>query len=534
MDGSKSSEDVDTAQPHREVSDRGCRKQEGRGPVIRSRSLRAAILTVVLTVSCQHDPSAVTPPDEPPQPSVVVLTPPALRMTAHRQFAFVTAEVRDQYGKPMSGYAIAWESSNPAVAGTDITDQPMVGAIVSLSDGEATITARVQAAEGISGTMQVTVHQEAAEVSVTVPPTHAVLVAGDTVRLSAAAEDAMGNPMPHAKFTWASRSPLVASVDAQGLVAALGQGEATITATLGPATGSSDVLVVRSLFPFHIHEVPSWSGVPPIDDMFRDAIAEAVRRWGAVLVPSVPRPYVFQADPDCPSGMPGFRAGDTLEAGIHIWVSRTAGSPPGTAADCIYDIADRAAIADSLEQIPAGLITMSVADVSLALHEIGHVLQFMPGDSYTYETQSGRTKTVSIATSDRAREAVEYIWRRTFADVDGGGIEKELDWAKRFPTGVYGIPMLSYYDNSPYPPEGHLNSCVAAKAERSQTWGGETLVSREANDIMMLGVGSAEYPAYITRLTLATINFPGYMYAPEFEEAELGLYGTFSERSCYG
>lgn len=52
----------------------------------------------------------------------------------------------------------------------------------------------------------------------------------------------------------------------------------------------------------------------------------------------------------------------------------------------------------------------------------------------------------------------------------------------RFPRGHYGIPFLSYYDNSPYLPSGHPNSCIAAQAHGNTPWGGETLNSRIAND----------------------------------------------------
>ena len=66
---------------------------------------------------------------------------------------------------------------------------------------------------------------------------------GDTATLSAIVRDQTGATMTGAAVVWTSSAPMVATVSTGGLVTALGNGTATITATSGPASGLSSVTV---------------------------------------------------------------------------------------------------------------------------------------------------------------------------------------------------------------------------------------------------------------------------------------------------
>ena len=79
-------------------------------------------------------------------------------------------------------------------------------------------------------------------VSVT-PPTATLTTQGATVALSASARDQNGDPMPDATFTWSSGAPSVASVDGDGVVTAVGNGTATVSATTDGVSGSASVTV---------------------------------------------------------------------------------------------------------------------------------------------------------------------------------------------------------------------------------------------------------------------------------------------------
>lgn len=68
--------------------------------------------------------------------------------------------------------------------------------------------------------------------SVVVTPSTATFVSlADTVRLTASAKDASGNTVSNPKLTWSSTDESVASVSSSGLVMAVAEGAATITAS---------------------------------------------------------------------------------------------------------------------------------------------------------------------------------------------------------------------------------------------------------------------------------------------------------------
>ena len=81
--------------------------------------------------------------------------------------------------------------------------------------------------------------------TVTVEPDSAVVVAGDTVRLTARVLDQRARVISGAPVTWTSGDPTVAAVDATGLVTGLKEGQANVTAASGPASASTP-LTVRS------------------------------------------------------------------------------------------------------------------------------------------------------------------------------------------------------------------------------------------------------------------------------------------------
>ena len=84
--------------------------------------------------------------------------------------------------------------------------------------------------------------------TVTVSPATAELAAmGASVQLRAEVRDQNGQVMTGAAVTWASSNATVATVDAQGLVTAAGNGKATITATAGSASGSAVIAVAQEL-----------------------------------------------------------------------------------------------------------------------------------------------------------------------------------------------------------------------------------------------------------------------------------------------
>ncbi len=84
--------------------------------------------------------------------------------------------------------------------------------------------------------------------TVNVTPGTAELAAlGATVRLSAEVRDQAGGAMPGAAVSWASGDAAVATVDASGLVTAVANGTAPVTATAGSASGTATVTVAQAV-----------------------------------------------------------------------------------------------------------------------------------------------------------------------------------------------------------------------------------------------------------------------------------------------
>ena len=91
---------------------------------------------LALGLSCGDAPA--TEPTAPVSPvaTTVVVTPGNVVFTALQETSRLTAEVRDQQGRFMSGVAVTWSSSNTAIANVNAT-----GLVTAVANGTATITA---------------------------------------------------------------------------------------------------------------------------------------------------------------------------------------------------------------------------------------------------------------------------------------------------------------------------------------------------------------------------------------------------------
>jgi len=166
----------------------------------------------------------------------VNVTPGVATLTSLGQTQQLAARALDQKGNPMTGKVIRWTSNNPAVTVS------AAGVVTAVRDGAATISAT---SEGVTGTTNVTVARTAAAVAVT-PAMATINAIGATQAFTAAARDANNNPLNAPTFTWASSDTKVATVDAAGVVTAVANGTARITATSGSKSGSVNVTVAQT------------------------------------------------------------------------------------------------------------------------------------------------------------------------------------------------------------------------------------------------------------------------------------------------
>ncbi len=168
-----------------------------------------------------------------PATTTIAVTPDTVALAALGQTAQLTAEVRDQAGRAMEGIPVAWSSGDMIVAAVD-----SAGLVTATGVGETVITATSGEA---SGEAVVTVMQSAG--SVVVSPPADTIAPGDTLRLVAEAFDENGHRVEGAQFDWSSNAVPVARVDGSGLVTAVAEGTATITATAGDARGTAEITV---------------------------------------------------------------------------------------------------------------------------------------------------------------------------------------------------------------------------------------------------------------------------------------------------
>ena len=178
------------------------------------------------------------------QEVVAITVSPALdTLVAIGDTATFTAVAVDANGHPVEDATVTWTSED-----TDVFTVNAAGQVTAAGNGTGAVRASFQQ---LSATAQVTVRQEV--VAITVSPALDTLVAiGDTATFTAVAVDANGHPVEDARVTWASSAPRIATVDADGVVRAVGEGHVTISAALGGVVGSATLVaatVIRIAVP---------------------------------------------------------------------------------------------------------------------------------------------------------------------------------------------------------------------------------------------------------------------------------------------
>ena len=145
-----------------------------------------------------------------------------------------TAVLRDASGTILNDRAIAWSTSNAAVATVNGS-----GLVQSTGLGTATITA---SSEGKTATLTITVIPPAvASVTVTAPATN--LQPTITTQAVVVLKDADGNVLSGRVVVWTSSAPATATVSAIGLVTGVASGTTAITATSEGVSSSITITV---------------------------------------------------------------------------------------------------------------------------------------------------------------------------------------------------------------------------------------------------------------------------------------------------
>ncbi len=145
---------------------------------------------------------------------------------------------------------VSWSSSNPAIAAVDAQ-----GKVAAISAGQATITVTTQDS-GKTATCTVTVSPQPVPVTgVTLDQTQLALLAGEGAQLTATVQPENAD---NKTVSWSSSNPAIAAVDAQGKVAAISAGQATITVTTQDS-GKTATCTVQITAPRQL----VWDGTTP-------------------------------------------------------------------------------------------------------------------------------------------------------------------------------------------------------------------------------------------------------------------------------
>lgn len=175
-------------------------------------------------------------PTEPTPVASVTVASPATSVTVG-QTVQLTASPKDAHGSTLTGRAVAWATSNAALASVSQT-----GLVTGLTaGGPVTIIATC---EGQTGNVVLTVISVAVA-TVTVTPDTGTVVVGLTVPLVATAKDTNGGVLTGRVILWSSRNSALASVSVTGVVTGVAAGgPVTITATSEGQNGTATITVV--------------------------------------------------------------------------------------------------------------------------------------------------------------------------------------------------------------------------------------------------------------------------------------------------
>ena len=172
-----------------------------------------------------------------PVPTRIAISPSSHTLEMAGATVQLSATVRDQRNNIMSGQTITWSSGDEAVA-TVSGD----GLVTAVSNGMTEITAR---SGSLSATAEITVAVPVATSLTIEPAEHTLAAIGDTLQLAAVVLDQHDNAMADATVTWSSGDEAVATVDENGLVTAVDNGMAEITAQAGDAMGTAAITVAQ-------------------------------------------------------------------------------------------------------------------------------------------------------------------------------------------------------------------------------------------------------------------------------------------------
>ncbi len=178
---------------------------------------------------------------QPPELERIEVVPSAAVLTSEGETLQLIARGVDTEGAVVEGLEFEWEST-----ATDVATVDAAGMVTAIGPGTAQVHARTPEAPALGGTSFITVligeEPQVARVAIE-PDTLELTDVGQTGLFVATALDEDGIPIEGLEVAWSSSAPLIATVSSTGVVTAIAEGEAVVTATIEGITGSAVVIV---------------------------------------------------------------------------------------------------------------------------------------------------------------------------------------------------------------------------------------------------------------------------------------------------
>jgi uncharacterized protein YjdB len=205
---------------------------------IRSEAVRHGLVWAAATLvwSCTGSTEVVDSGGSDGVASISV-TPPTTSVAVGGEVP-LQATPQDASGKAVSGVSIVWSVQDPKVAKVSST-----GVVTGLAVGTTQVAAN---ANGKSGIAAVTVMKTPVASVVVLPEKIEGAAPGSKTPLNGIAYDAAQNPLTDRTIIWTTSNELVATVDASGVVTAIGPGTATITGTVEGKSDATTITVVQA------------------------------------------------------------------------------------------------------------------------------------------------------------------------------------------------------------------------------------------------------------------------------------------------
>lgn len=149
----------------------------------------------------------------------------------------LTATLKNTFGDTFAR-EVSWVSSATSVATIDAS-----GTVTAAGTGQTKITA-IQ--EGVtSNELLITVVDNANTIAtVTVTAAASNVAVGNTLQLAATAQNISGSDITASSYTWASNNTAIATVDQNGLVTGISNGEVSVTATADGVNSQAFTLTI--------------------------------------------------------------------------------------------------------------------------------------------------------------------------------------------------------------------------------------------------------------------------------------------------